>query len=145
MRDLEASILGALAQYAVDDGRINDAAPMAADSIRIMLDLDQPQGVATEICRGAAVLALAGEWQLAAELIASAVAFHEEAGHGILPYLAEENEGTLTRIRSQLDGAAFDEAWERGGRLSVEDAATLALEVLGGLATTGKPQRPRES
>ena len=139
MRDLEASILGALAAYAVDDGRVNDAAPMAAESIRIMLDLDQPQGVATEICRGAAVLALAGEGHTAAELIACAVAFHEDAGLSILPYLAEENEGVLTLIRSQLDGAAFDEAWERGGRLSVEDAAALALEVLGPIATTGKP------
>jgi predicted ATPase len=134
MRDLVASILGALAAYAVDDGRVNDAAPIAAESIRMMLDLDQPQGVATEICRGAAVLALAGEGRMATELIASAVAFHEEAGLGILPYLAEENERTLTQIHSQLDAAAFDDAWERGRRLSVEDAAALALDALGRLA-----------
>jgi predicted ATPase len=138
-RDLVSSILGALASYAVNDGRIDDAAPMAAESIRIMLDLDNPQGVATEICRGAAVLARAGDGYLAAELIASALAFHEEAGLGILPYLAEENEKALTRIHSQLDGAAFDEAWEQGRKLSVEDAAALALDALGRLAPTGEP------
>jgi tetratricopeptide (TPR) repeat protein len=139
IRDLESSVLGALAAYAVDAGRINDAAPMAAESIRIMLDLDHPQGVATEICRGAAVLALAGERPLAAELLASAVAFHEEVGLAILPYLAEENEKALTQIHSQLDDAAFDEAWERGRRRPVEDAAALALDALGRLAHTGKP------
>ena len=142
IRDLEASVLGALAAYAVEDGRVNDAAPMAAQSIRIMLDLDEPQGVGTEICRGAAVLTLAGEGHLAAELIASAVAFHEEAGLGILPYLAAENEKTLTQIHSQLDEAAFDEAWERGRRLPVEDAAALALEALGRLAPTGERSIP---
>jgi predicted ATPase len=142
IRDLEASVLGALAAYAVDDGRVNDAAPMAAESIRIMLDLDEPQGVGTEICRGAAVLTLAGEGHLATELIASAVAFHDEAGLGILPYLAAENEKTLTQIHSQLDEATFDEAWERGRRLPVEDAAALALEALGRLAPTGERSIP---
>jgi tetratricopeptide (TPR) repeat protein len=134
MRDLESSILGALAAYAVDDGRVSDAAPMAADSIRIVLDLDDQHGLASEICRGAAVLALAGESEPAAELIASAVAFHEDAGVGILPYLAGENERTLVQIHSQLDAAAFHQAWERGRKLAVEDAAGLALEVLDRLA-----------
>lgn len=137
MRDLESSILGALAQYTVDEGRVNDAAPMAAESIRIALDLGDPHGVATEICRGAAVLARAGQSQMAAELIASAVAFHDDAGIGMLPYLANENQETLSEIHSQLARAAFDAAWERGRKRSVEDAAGLAVEALARVTAKG--------
>ena len=60
-RDLEASVLGALATYAADEGRVTDAAAQAADSIRIYLDLGRPLGIATELCRAAAALALAGK------------------------------------------------------------------------------------
>ena len=38
------------------------------------------------------------------------------------------NETTLAAIRTQLDDAAFAEAWEQGRKLTVGDAATLALD-----------------
>jgi tetratricopeptide (TPR) repeat protein len=133
-RDLEASVLGALADYAADEGRVQDAAAMSAESIRIFLDLGRPAGVAHELCRGAAALALAGEAVLATRLLACSAAFHEEAGIMMLPHLVLENERTLTKIRAQLDEAAFDAAWEQGGRLTVEEAAAPALESLRSVA-----------
>jgi predicted ATPase len=138
-RDLEASVLGALAEYATGEGRLQDAASMAADSIRVFGELGSRSGVATELSRGAAALALAGQVELATRLLASATAFNEEAGTPLLPHLVVENQRTLTRIHSQLDDAAYVEAWERGRRLSVEDAAALALDALGRLATPGGP------
>jgi len=139
LADLESSILGALAAYAVEDGRLAVAAPRAAASIRITADRANIQGVATEICRGAAVLALAGDSELATELIASAEAFNEDAGLQVLPYLTEENARTLTRIHEQLDKAAFEQAWERGKRLTVEDAAGLALDALDRVGASAEP------
>lgn len=37
---------------------------------------------------------------------------------------------TLASIRTQLDAAAFDEAWERGRALTADAAVALALDSL---------------
>jgi len=37
------------------------------------------------------------------------------------------NEETLTAIRTQLDEAAFAEAWEQGRALTTDEAVALAL------------------
>jgi len=129
-RDLEASILGALSEYAVDDGRIADAVSLAAASIRLRVELGNPSGLAIELCKCANALVAAGQVQTAVQLLASSSAWHEEVGRRPLPYLAELIERTLIRIHAELDDDAFTEAWERGKRLSVEDASSLALESL---------------
>jgi predicted ATPase len=129
-RDLEASVLGALASYAADEGRVTDSAAQAADSIRIYLDLGRPLGIATELCRAAAALALAGKGETATRLLASSETFHEEAGVPMYPHLVAQNEQTLVKIRAQLDQAHFDVAWKEGRRLRVEDAAAMAIESL---------------
>ena len=139
LADLESSILGALAAYAVEEGRVIDAAASAAASIRITAARANVQGVATEICRGAAVLAEVGQGETATELLASSEALNDDAGLRMLPYLVEENARTLTRIHDQLDEAAFEQAWERGKWLTVEDAAGLALEALDRVAAMTEP------
>ena len=47
-----------------------------------------------------------------------------------LPWLTSMNDETLPKIRSQLDEAAFAEAWEQGRRLTVDKAVALALDSL---------------
>ncbi|MGH2489147.1 MAG: hypothetical protein ACRDFR_05995, partial [Candidatus Limnocylindria bacterium] len=130
-QELESSVLGALASYAVDEGRLQDSAVLAADSIRVARDIGSRNLVAHELCRAAAALTLAGDGELAAQLIASSLAFHDDAGIKPLPHLVLENETTLAGIRSQLSEAAFNEAWDGGGRLTIEEATTLALSALG--------------
>ena len=44
------------------------------------------------------------------------------------PWAAKINEETLTTIRTQLDEAAFAEAWEQGRALTLDEAVALALE-----------------
>ena len=39
------------------------------------------------------------------------------------------NDETRTTIRAQLDETAFDEAWEQGKALTLDDALALALET----------------
>ena len=48
-------------------------------------------------------------------------------GVGAEPWVAEMNEMTLNTIRTQLDEAAFAEAWEQGRALTVDEAVALAL------------------
>jgi hypothetical protein len=40
--------------------------------------------------------------------------------------MRERAERTVTAIRSQIDETAFDDAWERGRRLSMDEAIDLA-------------------
>ena len=42
-------------------------------------------------------------------------------------YQLERNAKTLALIRGQLDGPAFEEAWEQGAKMSFDEAVTLAL------------------
>jgi predicted ATPase len=130
-RDLESSVLGALASYAVDEGRVQDSVALAADSIRVARDIGSRNLVAHELCRGAAALAFAGNGELATQLLASSVAFHEDAGIKLLPHLVLENEVTLKKIHSQIDDDAFADAWKRGASLTIEEATKLALAALG--------------
>ncbi len=47
-----------------------------------------------------------------------------------VPWVAISNDETLGVIRGRIDGAAFEDAWEQGRLLSLDDATALALESL---------------
>jgi predicted ATPase len=126
-RDLEATTLGALASYAAEEGRVDDALALASETLCIYRDLGSRRGVAHQLCRCAAALAVAGRAGTAARLLACSQALHEEMGASILPHLTTENEKTLAVIHAQLDDAAFDEAWEQGGKMAADEAVALAL------------------
>ena len=46
--------------------------------------------------------------------------------------MTTEHDDTVALIREQLDEQRFAESYERGRTLSVDEAAALALEKLGG-------------
>ena len=129
-RPLESTTLGALASYAVEEGRVEDALSMATETLRIDCDLGDRHGIAVALCRCAGALAIAGKARPAAMLLASSEALHEEIGANVLPYLASGNEQTLATIRTQLDETALAEALERGQMLTVDEAVALALDSL---------------
>ena len=138
-RDLESSILGALSEYAVDDGRIGDAASLAAAGIRICIDSGDRPGMATELCKCANALFATGQVEAAVQVLACSAAWHQEIGAKPLPYLTELIERTLASSRRQLDEETFAAAWADGEKLSVERGALLAIEALeraGGEAMT---------
>ena len=127
---VEATTLGALASYAIEDRRVDDATRLARKALSLYRQIGSPRGVTTELCRCAGALAIAGKPDLAAQLLACSEALHEEKGLGILPYLAAENQLTVALLREQLDDAALSDAWERGRALSIEEAVSLALDAL---------------
>jgi hypothetical protein len=43
-------------------------------------------------------------------------------------YQQQRNDATVALLRGQLDEAAFDQVWEQGRALRVDEAAALALE-----------------
>jgi predicted ATPase/class 3 adenylate cyclase len=127
-RGLEATTLGALASYAAEEGRVSDALKLAPETLRIYHETGSRQGVAQQLCRCAAALAVAGRPATATRLLACADALHEELGTRVLPHLVIENEKTTAVIRSQLEETAFADEWERGRTLTADEAVAFAFE-----------------
>jgi predicted ATPase len=132
--DLEASVLGALAEYAVDDGRVADAMELAAAGIGVLRDSGDRQGMAIHLVKVAYVLVAADEPDLAVKTLASSSAWYAEVGSKPLPFLAELADRVRSQTGEQLGAVAFEELWREGGRLDVESAAATALAALGARA-----------
>jgi len=60
----------------------------------------------------------------------------EEIGLRLRTWDPEFFDETMAMIRSQLDEAAFAEAWDEGRKLTAEAAVTLALDTLESLDST---------
>jgi len=129
-RGLEATILGTLAQFALDDGRSADANSLVSESLMVSRGIGDPGLKAQDLSRAAQILAASGRPVAAAPVLAHAERVIEEIG-GRAPWVERMNAATLADIQRQLDGPTFDEAWERGRTLTTERAFALALEALG--------------
>jgi len=129
-RNIEALSLGALADnFAVEEGRVEDALSMLTEAYRINRDLGMPAvQTAMDLGRLAHGLALAGRAVAAARVLASAEALYEEVGAHARPINAERDEKTLSAIRVQLNDSALAEAWEQGRVLTADEAVALAVD-----------------
>ena len=61
-------------------------------------------------------------------MLSASSSLYEKAGLVMPLYAERKNEETLELLHEQLDDAAFEEAWERGAKLTLEEAVALALE-----------------
>jgi predicted ATPase len=127
-RWIEASTLSALGEYAVDDGRIDDALSMLTESTRMWQELDDPVQLSNQLYRWAKLLAAEGRAATAAVLFGSGDALREEVGDSVTPWLQGLNDWTLAAIREKLDEAAIGRAMEEGRSLTAEQAVALALD-----------------
>ena len=128
---MEATALGALGLYAVEDGRVQDAISLLVESTRLWREIGENwEEVVLNVCSFARALTVAGRAEVATQLLSAAASLHEERGATPRMYMTDVNEGTLAMIHGQLDQAAFAEAWEQGRSLSLDDAIALALESL---------------
>jgi len=125
---MKATSLGALAEYAIYEGRVEDALPMLKESTRIYRDLGERREVAVNLCRFARAAAVEGRAGMAAQLFSSAEALGKEMGISWSYWVVEMNEGTLASIRTHLDEAAFAEASDQGRTMTADEAVALALD-----------------
>ncbi|MEJ7568640.1 MAG: tetratricopeptide repeat protein [Gaiellaceae bacterium] len=128
-KSLEAALLGSMAWLAVSEGRVQDALPLLKESLRIKRDLGNPFEIATGLCSVASAITAAGRVETAVRLISCFEALREEIGGGEA-WVARMNEETLATIRTQLDEAAFTDAWKQGQALTADEAVALALQSL---------------
>jgi len=127
---MQATSLGALAEYAINDGRVTEALPMLNESTRIYRDLGERHELAVNLCRFARAAAAGGREEAAARILSGAEVLREEIGVSWSYWVVEMNDVTLAAIGTQLDEAAFAEAWEQGRALTLDEAVALALEPL---------------
>jgi predicted ATPase/class 3 adenylate cyclase len=126
----EATGLGALGFYAVADGRVQEALPLLAESTRKWRDWGELYWgeVGLSLCGFARAAAIADNAEVAVQLLSATTSLNEQIGAGEEPFVKDLNEETLVIIRSQLDEAAFAEAWEAGRCLTFDEAVALALD-----------------
>ena len=85
--------------------------------------------IAADVCRFAYVLALAGRAVTATRVLSCSAALLDEIG-AMPPYVASITEATLAVVRTDLDEAAFADAWAEGQALTADEAVALALGAL---------------
>lgn len=61
-------------------------------------------------------------------LLSSSLALQKETDLGPPVEQLQLNARTLERVRGELEDAVFTNAWEKGARLSLDEAIALALE-----------------
>ncbi len=128
--ETEAGTLGSLSMIAAEQGRVEDALALGKQNLLACRDLGSLQGIAQSLCRSAANLAvLLRKADPAARLLSCFEALREQIGVSEA-WITRMNEETLATIRTQLDEAAFAEAWEQGRVLTVDEAVALALNSL---------------
>jgi predicted ATPase/class 3 adenylate cyclase len=126
-RRIEARSLGALAERAANEGRFDDARELLVQSFHIDRELGNVPFVSLDLVRFAVIHIRDGSPQLAARLIARAVAVFDEIGISLETWMRREVEDATAAVRAQLDDDSFDAAWEEGARMSLDDAVALAL------------------
>jgi tetratricopeptide (TPR) repeat protein len=123
---IEATTLAVLGTIAVDEGRPEDAFPLLEAAYRIHRGLVESLEVATDLSRFAAALASMGEGEKAVELSSLSDALREELGARV-PWVERLAEQARAEAQAQLDQRGFERAWERGKRLTPDDAVAIAL------------------
>jgi predicted ATPase/class 3 adenylate cyclase len=124
---MAATSLGALAEYDLYEGQASRALPMLVESTRIYQELGDPYMVAVNLCRFALALALDSRLTAALRVLARGETLIGEVGRSVDGWIGEMNDVTREKVRSQLDETAFDEAWEEGEKLTLDEAVALAL------------------
>jgi predicted ATPase/class 3 adenylate cyclase len=127
---MEAVLLGALAIHMLEEGDLDDALRMLKESHELHHAVGDPFQSALDAFRFAAVLAYARQAEAAAQAFSSADAQCEEIGASLRTWDPAFIADVETRIRADLDEAAYARAWEQGRALSVDDAVAIALALL---------------
>jgi len=124
---LEARGVGARAWWAMEEGRLDDALLDMKRSYEIDRELGFSVFLAVDLVRFAAILVRQGRASEAAQLVARSDLLTMESGAGRESWMQKERHDTLALIRAQLSNAELEEALGHGRKLTVGEAAALAI------------------
>ena len=124
-----ASALTSLANVRSKLGDQAVAQTLYYESLALYGELDNVHGMVRAIAGLARIHQLQGRLQLAATLLSLAESQLLTLNIGFDTLEQDDQEQALTLLRSQLDEHTFNTAWEKGHRLSLEQAITLAVSA----------------
>jgi tetratricopeptide (TPR) repeat protein len=125
-RAIEGTTLGVLGTILVAEGRAPESFPSIEQAYRLHRQVDQPVEASVDLWRFAEALAAVDRAEEAVELTSLSVALREELGASV-PWVDRKTGEMLEDLRGRLDPAAFERAWERGKRLTPDDAVAIAI------------------
>jgi predicted ATPase/DNA-binding XRE family transcriptional regulator len=124
-----AEVLGNVARLARAEGRIDDARAALGESLTLSR-ASGPFCVLVSDLEELAGLEGGHRAEGAARLFGAARAVRDDRGMPRWPILQATYERDLDATRARLGDAAFAAAWARGQGMTMEDAVTLALELV---------------
>ena len=128
---MKATSLGALGEYDLHDGRVDDAEARLRESTKLWLENGELLEVVANLQRFAWLSALRGSFGTAVSLLAKAGAMEQDIG-GVVSWMRRETAETEARIRAVLAPAAWDEAWAAGTTMTLDQALELAMPPIAG-------------
>lgn len=130
---VESRSLAVLAQYHLDAGEVEPAIPLLEESHRVGRErpgIPDRFSQVILVCRFALALALTGEAEAATRLLACADARFEDLEVAAERWVIRMNDRTRELIGSMVDGATAARAKDEGRKLTVDEAVTVALDLL---------------
>jgi tetratricopeptide (TPR) repeat protein len=124
---MQATSLGALGEYALREGRTEEARSLLEEGYLIDSDLGLHPEILVALWRFAWMLALDGRPVDAARVFSAAETMREEMAVPTYTWMKDENEATLSMIRAQVPDGTFRAAWQQGRKLTPEEAVALAV------------------
>ncbi|MBA2570848.1 MAG: hypothetical protein H0V04_06695, partial [Chloroflexi bacterium] len=125
---IEAEALAQLGMLARDDGRLEDAAAMIRQAIRLDHQRGMVLHIATDIGRLASILVRLDQPERAATLVGSSEALTGGLGADVAWWAVERNIETIELATAKVPQTAFEDVVAAGRRLTVDEAVALALE-----------------
>jgi tetratricopeptide (TPR) repeat protein len=122
-----AGALAALASFARQDGRLDEARAMCAEAISIEHRRGDVLELATDLGRMAAIVVRAGEPEIAAKLLGYSDAVFEGLGATRAWWDLELKVGTIELLRAALDPAGLTAAIDAGRAMTQDEIVALAL------------------
>jgi predicted ATPase/class 3 adenylate cyclase len=122
-----AGALAALASFARQDGRLDEARAMCAEAISIEHRRGDVHELATDLGRMAAIVVRAGEPETAAELLGYSDAVFDGLGATRAWWDLELKVGTIELLRAALDPAGLTAAIDAGRAMTQDEIVALAV------------------
>jgi predicted ATPase/class 3 adenylate cyclase len=119
--------LGTLGWVAVREENWNRAVEKLGESLEVRKEIGDRGGCAWCLERMAETVLAQGQAEKAVRLLGAAAALRTSIGSVIDPVDRPEHESLLNSLRVELGDERFTAAWDVGGKLTLEQAITLAL------------------
>jgi non-specific serine/threonine protein kinase len=117
-----------LAQLYWYEGHYDEAIARLQESLKLNQDIADPRGVIACLAGFAAVAVAQEQLQRAAQLMGAVETQRASLGIRLLYMDKLEYDRKLTVLQTKLDQQALEKSWEKGNRMSLDQALAFALE-----------------